>query len=162
MASTPLAVPSVPRTLLLCLAALVPASCATAPANLAPPAPTLAGNPRLPAKAIEPLYSPAKWRKLRDLRYRAYVIFDAHIRSDGSPKILRTREAFPNVTWTAAASNLAANVELHASNLGSHLGQPAEICVIFFEKSLDGQLALVFARQTSAPGPGMTLDTRFY
>ena len=157
----------VTRSLLFVVAPLLLASCAAVPKNSAPASPTLAGNPRLPAEAIEALYSPAKWRTLRDLRYRAYVIFDAHVRSDGSLKILDTREAYPDATRTIAASRLAAAVELHASNLGSNLGQPAEICVIFFEESLDGRLALVFARQTNFPGPGMThpatyLNTTFY
>jgi len=155
------------RTLLFCLAAFLLASCAGAPASLTPASPTLAGNPRLPAEAIAAFYAPAKWRNLRDLRYRAYVIFDAHIRSDGSLKILDAREAYPDATWTIAASRFAATAELHASNLGSNLGQPAEICVIFFEESLDGRLALVFARQTNFPGPGMThpaayLNTTLY
>ena len=116
---------------------------------------TLAGDPRFPARDIEGMFTPAQWRKLRDLEYVACVRLEAQIRADGSVSLDKVLEIFPDASWFELARGYLGAVELRAASVGSRLSPRAEIYVVFFKRALDGNLALIFARQKEEPGPGM-------
>lgn len=116
---------------------------------------TLAGDPRFPAQDIEGMFTPAQWRKLRDLEYVACVRLEAQIRADGSVSVDKVLEVSPDSSWFELARGYLGNVELRAASVGSHLSPRAEIYVVFFKRALDGNLALIFARQKDEPAAGM-------
>ena len=117
---------------------------------------TLAGTPHLPLGDMETLFSPGKWARLRDLEYERYVTIEAEIQSDGTVKLGRVIESFPDASWIGSARNFGQKVELRADGLGSHLNPRAEIVVVLFKPVLEGNLVLVFGRQVEEPAVGMT------
>ena len=128
---------------------------------------TLGARRDLPTQDIEKLFGPSEWSKLRDLEYEAVVVMTADVRADGSLRLGRVRESFPDASWQALAKSFASDAELRAASVGSHIDPKAEVVVIFFKRALDGNLALIFARQAGEPAPGMAsralfLHTRRY
>ena len=128
---------------------------------------TLAGNPRFPQGAMEKFFTPAKWSKIRDLEYAGYVVLEAQIRSDSSVVLGREIESYPDASWDQLARTLGQQARLHPTTTGTHLEPKAEIFVVFFSRSLDGSLALVFGQQSDGFNPGSSpratcLFTTFY
>jgi hypothetical protein len=115
-------------------------------------APTLEGDPRLPGDQIEDLCSAEQWKVLRAVKYRALVILDAQIRSDGSMTDGTVRTSEPDATWTKPARDLAKKVRLKATSTGTHILADGIVFVIFYGQGPD-RVALVYARQEDDPHP---------
>jgi hypothetical protein len=128
--------------------------CASAPATVRLAGNSLATTSSFPTTEIESLFSPLQWRKLRELEFAGYVVMDAQVRVNSSLNITRIRASFPDDTRNAQALAFAREVELKAATIGSHLTPEAEVYVIFFSPSLDGRLALTFARELAEPHSG--------
>ena len=141
---------------LLALATLFPAGCRSPAAATSVAAPTLAADHRLPAGDIERFYPPGDWQRLRRLEYAAVVVMDGFVRSDGSLHAIRVRRPYPNPPWITLARSYVPEISLHAATIGSNLEPAAELYVVFFRPGFDGNLVLIYARQTGAPPPGMT------
>jgi hypothetical protein len=129
--------------------------------------PTLAGNPRFPQRDMEKFFTATKWLKIRDMEYAGYVVLEAHIRSDGSVMLGREIESYPDASWNQLARALGQKVRLNPTTTGTYLEPKAEIFVVFFSRSLDGSLALVFGQQSDGINPGSQqratcLFTTFY
>jgi len=135
---------------------LLLASCASGVPRQSVEAHTLETIRGLPTQDIEKLFSASEWQKLRRLEYEAFVLMDAEIRADGSLRLQRVRESFPDDSWQPLAKSFAAEAKLRAATVGSHLAPGAQVVVVFFKPALDGNLALIFARQKEEPIPGMT------
>jgi hypothetical protein len=153
--------------MLFCLASLLLCGCTSNVGPGVPAVPTLAGDRRLPAGDIERFFSPTQWQKLRDLGYDGFVIMDAQVRADGSLRVGKVRDSYPDASWHTLARQFGEEARLRAASVGSHIDPPAEVFVVFFKRAFDGNLALIFARQKSDPAPGMTqkavyLHTRHY
>jgi len=125
----------------------------TATATPAVKAPTLEGDPRLPAAEIGARCSPEQWKTLRVLPYRALVILDVQLQSGGSTTGGTIRSSEPDDTWSAPARTLAKKVRLKASSVGSHILPAGEVFVIFYGQG-EGRRAMVYARQRAVPQPG--------
>ena len=128
--------------------------CASAPAPVRTAGNSLATTGSFPTTEIESFFPPSQWRKLRELAFAGYVVMDAQVRANGSLNLTRIRASFPDDARNAQALGFARAVELKAANIGSHLAPEAEVYVIFFQPSLDGRLALTFARELAEPHPG--------
>lgn len=92
---------------------------------------------------------------------------DAQIHPDGSLHIGNVRDSYPDASWHNLARLFSEEIVLSVAAVGSHIEPEAEVYVVFFKPSLDGSLALIFAKQKDSPPPGMTrkamyLRTRFY
>ncbi len=147
------------RPLALCLMLILSVGASVA---LAAPAktPTLDGDRRLPADEIEDLLSPEQWKVLRALPYRALVIFDSQIRSDGTVAGGTPRTSEPDATWTPPAKELLKKVRLKATSNGTHTLAEGEIFVIFYGAGPD-RVALIYARQQDDPHPGPRGKAKF-
>ena len=139
----------------ICLWGLSLLGCASTRSVIPPTAPNLAGSPGLPLNDLETFFSPAHWRKLRSLDYEGYVAIQAEIRSDGSVKLRKITASFPDTSRNDRAYELGQQVTLHAAKSGSAINEMAEIYVVFFKRGPDGNLALVFGRQSNEPPSGM-------
>ena len=141
------------------------AGCGSRPASPQLIGHSLATSRTLPTGDIEGFFPPAKWRTLRDLEFAGYVRMEAEIRADGSVRVGRVVERFPDSAWDLPAVAYGGEVVLRAATAGSGLSPKAEIWAVFFKPSIDGRLALIFGRQVGPPNPGaerpaMYLHTR--
>lgn len=112
---------------------------------------TLAGNPRFPTDDMARFFTAEKWQKLREMEYTGYVVMDARILSDGSVALGREIASYPDASWSLLAHALGQRARLHPTTVGTHVDPKAEIYVIFFSRSLDGNLALIFGQQSAGP-----------
>jgi hypothetical protein len=110
---------------------------------------------------MEQLFSPMQWQKLRDLEFDAFVVMDADIREDGTLRLGKVRERYPNASWDYLAGAFGSEANLRAATVGSHIDPPAEVCVVFFKKEIDGSLVLIFAQQKNDPPVGMNQKATF-
>jgi len=129
--------------------------CASPERTAAPAKPTLAGNPRFPQGDMEKLFTAAKWLKIRDMEYAGYVVLAAQISADGSVVLGPEIESYPDTSRNLLARALGEKARLHAVTTGTHLKPKAEIFVVFFSPSMDGNLALVFGQQIDGPISGL-------
>jgi hypothetical protein len=158
---------SAPGGVLLAALLCLISGCVSPGLTAVPGKPTLVGNPRFPQGEMEKLFTAAKWLKIRDMEYAAYVVLDAQVGSDGTVTLGRETESFPESSWDLLARALGQQARLHAATTGTHLEPQAEIFVVFFSPSVDGRLALVFGRQSDGISPGSPqratcLFTTFY
>lgn len=139
----------------ICIWVLTVLGCASTQSVVPPTTHNLAGSPGLPLNDIETFFSPAHWQKLRQLDYEGYVAIRAEILSDGSVKLRKIIESFPDTSWNDRAYELGRQVTLRATKGASQINETAEIYVVFFKRGPDGNLALVFGRQSNEPPSGM-------
>ncbi len=131
---------------LIFLPALALAGC-VAEQPSAPPTHTIAGDRRLPQEDFKAYVSPATWREYGDLEYERYVAIRAAIQPDGTVKVGKVTEAYPDDSWNDVARKFAHEVTLNAVNGGAFLNTPGEIYVIFFKPVRDERPAVIFGRQ---------------
>ena len=121
-----------------------------------PPANTLAGNSRIPAAEIRELFQKPQWRNIQGLTYTGYVVMEGRVLSDEKVKIGRISESWPDHSRDLMAQALASRITVPASTTGSNLSPKVEVYVIFYENMLEGNLAVIFARQTDLATAGST------
>ncbi len=130
--------------------------------------PTLGTSDYLPKDAIERImHSPRQWGYLRDLTYEGYVVLSGEIGDDGMVAVHRITRCYPDNSRDAMARALAQGIYIRAASAGSSIPPNAEIYVIFYGEMFEGQVAVVFAKQTTSFLPrnyddGMFLDIRTY
>jgi hypothetical protein len=148
----------------LLLGLLFLGGCATGTVSSAPTAHTLRGTSRLPEREIADFYPPGKWERIRDLEYAGYVVLDGWVGENGRVRTGRIVESFPDHSRDQIAHSFAATAKVRSVTAESNIRPKVRVYVVFFEKMLEGDFALVFAKQTelAAGGPpdaGRYLDT---
>ena len=138
------------RTTVLFLMLILSGVAAGTPAPVVK-APTLAGDPRLPAADLEALLGSEQWKAIGALPYRAFVIFDTQINADGTVTSGTIQTSQPDATWSEPARKLAKTVRVKASGIGSHIPPTGELFVIFYGQG-ETRRALIYARQTDFIG----------
>lgn len=142
------------RTLTLATITLALAGCAATDTSPTAGGMTLATSRVLPGDAIERRVASADWAILRDLRFEAYVVFDAQVEPDNSVILGRVRKSYPDDTRNEAAKALATKARISIDGVGSHLRPRGEIYVVYFPSSPKGRLALICGKAQGPDGVG--------
>lgn len=140
------------------------AGCAADPARLARSVGrplTLTSDARLPAVELREFYSPTLWGRIRDEQFTGFVIVEADV-SENRLLVRRLVESFPDGSRNQLALRLLQGVELKVSTIGTNLPPRAVAYVVFYEKNLDGDLALIYAKQTDYSVPGEQGRARYF
>jgi hypothetical protein len=134
---------------------LMLAGCAAPPAGSAmPDAPrgrTLDSNPLAPFSTLRLFYDADKWNVLKNMEYAGYVIYNGTIRDDGSVRLGRIREAWPDESRNRLAQAFAATVRINALSVGTRVAPRAEVFVFFYETDPLPGWALVIGQQAGGP-----------
>lgn len=123
--------------------------------------PNLAANRRLPSAQIEKFYSPIQWAKIREMNYRGYVVAEGEI-AGNRLEVRKLRESFPDNSRDALALTMLKDVELKASTVGTNITPRGLAYVIFYERNIDGDLALIFAKQTDESVAGDLVAAKYF
>ena len=124
-------------------------------------APNLVSNHRLPARQIGAHYSAALWEGLSRQDYAGYVVVEGEV--SGEEFVTRRfRESYPDNSRNVEAVGLLRDVRIRPATVGTHAIPQAVAYVIFYEKSIFGDLVLVYAEQTNFSVPGMNGGASYF
>jgi hypothetical protein len=133
---------------------LLLAACASAPAGPAVDAPATRHDAAIPWADIKTLLNPAQQHTLADLPDSGYVVMDGWIQADGTIKVHRVLQSFPDHVRDQLARAYGGNAVVHVETSGSQIAMAAEVYVVFYHTDLEGDIALTFARKRGATGTG--------
>jgi len=108
----------------------------------------------IPWKEIEALYNSREQRTLRNLKYSAYVIMQGEIADDDRVRISRISESYPDHVRDRLARVFGHTAVIQTPTIGSRIIPKAEVFVIFYDDTLEGNIALIFAKRLEYSGKG--------
>lgn len=125
------------------------------------------GADPVPWQEIESILNPRQSRTLESLKYTGYVVMDGWIDEDGTVKISRIVESFPDQTRDQLARAFGRKAVIHTPTSASMIKPSAVIYVVFYGRAIEGDIALTFARRPGSAfdrhtGEGYYLDVAQY
>ncbi|MBS0663224.1 MAG: hypothetical protein JSR48_08150 [Verrucomicrobia bacterium] len=121
----------------------------------------LASNRRLPGTKIEKFYSPVQWAKIREMKFAGYVRAEGEILGSRL-SVRKLRESFPDTSRDVLARRLLDEVELKAPTVGTNISPRGLAWVIFYERNPDGDLAIIYAKQSDESVPGDLVGAEYF
>ena len=110
----------------------------------------LSGNPRIPVDDLREFFQGGKWDEVKDIKYDAYVILRGTVEEGRSVTVDQVLDFYPDDSRNDLALKFANNVEIVANRIGTRVKPSAKVYVVFYEKSLIMNQAMVFAKQQGA------------
>lgn len=137
----------VARSLALSLAgAALFAGCTTSSPRVS--APSLAGDPRLPADRISRFYSAEEWAKLAEKSYDGCVILRGPIDDNNRVTSPILVDSYPDDERNILALRFARKVKIVPTTTATHVRPMARIYVLFYERDRKPRRAIIYAEQT--------------
>ena len=111
---------------------------------------TLSGNPRIPVDDLREFFERGEWDEVKDAKYDAYVILKGVVEEDRTVTVDQVLDFYPDDSRNDLALKFAKKVEIVANRIGTRVKPRAKVYVVFYEKSLIMNQAMVFAKQQGA------------
>jgi hypothetical protein len=108
----------------------------------------LKGNSRLPDRELKAFYDTADWKRIVNMPYTAYVIFNGTVNRDNVIKISKIKESYPDDSRDEQARLYATQTQSDDLHTGSRTRPRVRVYVVFYENEGGSNRALVFTKKT--------------
>ncbi len=130
--------------------------CAAGNPAASPGTPLVHGADPIPWSDIESILNPRQRTTLERLKYTGYVVLDGWIEEDGQVRIKRVGQSFPDHARDQLALALARKAVIHTPTSASKINPGVMVYVVYYDNSIEGQIALTFAKRSGFAGSGQS------